>query len=441
MEKLQLVFTGVSDTESDNVGAWLRDSAGNGLTSTLLSGKQALDVNIANTTPISVTSATDTSPATQNITAQDVASVSTPQANAQNAITGTPTAGSAATFTLASNATVEVQVSGTWTGTLAIESSMDGGTTYYANGIKQSGASYFASSFTSNFEGVNSVSAFTHYRIRATAAWTGTATVKVVISNNLKSIVVSNPLTLRDSVVQSIANTIKAASTAALATDTALVVALSPNSPLPTGANVIGAVTQSGGPWTQNLTQVGGAAISLGTKTSANSLPVVLASDQAAIPVTQSGTWTVQQGTPPWSVVGNVADGTADSGAAVKIGSRIQTGALAAGTNNNRADTVSDKFRRMLISDAPQVGTLVQNVTVGTSAALLVGSNFSGRMHIIIQNLGAKPIYIGSSSGVTSSNGLKIPTNSVMDLDIGDQVSLYAISGTAGQDVRVLEIG
>ena len=52
-----------------------------------------------------------------------------------------------------------------------------------------------------------------------------------------------------------IALRIKAASTAAVATDPSLVIAFSPNSPLPTGANVIGAVTQSGGPWTNIVTQ------------------------------------------------------------------------------------------------------------------------------------------------------------------------------------------
>lgn len=36
----------------------------------------------------------------------------------------------------------------------------------------------------------------------------------------------------------------------------------------------------------ENLAQLGGAAVSLGSKTSANSIPVVLASDEAALPVT-----------------------------------------------------------------------------------------------------------------------------------------------------------
>lgn len=69
---------------------------------------------------------------------------------------------------------------------------------------------------------------------------------------------------------------------------------------------VSGTVTanQGGAPWSQNVTQVGGSAISLGPKTSANSFPIVVASDQAAIPASQSGTWTVQPGntvnTTPW---------------------------------------------------------------------------------------------------------------------------------------------
>lgn len=62
--------------------------------------------------------------------------------------------------------------------------------------------------------------------------------------------------------------------------------------PLPAGTNVIGhVITDSGsttvvtGTVAENLTQVAGSAISLGQKTMANSLPVVLASDQSAITV------------------------------------------------------------------------------------------------------------------------------------------------------------
>jgi hypothetical protein len=61
---------------------------------------------------------------------------------------------------------------------------------------------------------------------------------------------------------------------------------------------VSGTVTanQGGAPWSQNLTQVAGAAVSLGAKTSANSIPVVLASDEATLPVSIAGTVTVTGG-------------------------------------------------------------------------------------------------------------------------------------------------
>ena len=79
--------------------------------------------------------------------------------------------------------------------------------------------------------------------------------------------------------------------------------------PLPAGTNVIGAVTQSGGPWTSNVTEIGGSAIALGQTTMANSIPVTFASNQSALPVSQSGSWTVTalQGTSPWVVSGTVA--------------------------------------------------------------------------------------------------------------------------------------
>lgn len=185
----------------------------------------------------------DKSPATQNITVQDTASTTTPVANGQNFITGTPTAGSVATFSIPSAESIEVQATGTWTGTLAAEVSQDGGTTWVTRGIKQSGSSYLGSSFTQNFQGGSNFGGMNMYRVRATAAMTGTATIKVTSSLNPASLIISNPQILRDATTQSITNTIKAASTLPLATDTALVVTLRDSAaitaaslPLPTGA-------------------------------------------------------------------------------------------------------------------------------------------------------------------------------------------------------------
>jgi len=191
----------------------------NSLPVTIASDQSAIPV----TGSLSISPTTDTTPATQNVTTQDLASTTTAQANGQNAITGTPTAGSAASFAVTSRESVEVEVTGTWAGTLVSEVSMDSGVTWFTRGLKQSGASYISSSFTAKFQGGLNFTGMTNYRIRATTAMTGTATVLITASSNPASITVSNPLTLRDSTVQSITATIKPASTAALTTDTALV--------------------------------------------------------------------------------------------------------------------------------------------------------------------------------------------------------------------------
>ena len=68
-----------------------------------------------------------------------------------------------------------------------------------------------------------------------------------------------------------------------------------------------------------NLNQVGGSAIALGQTTMANSLPVVLASNQSAIPVTLTsttitGTVAVTQSTSPWVVSGTVTSNIGTTG-------------------------------------------------------------------------------------------------------------------------------
>lgn len=51
---------------------------------------------------------------------------------------------------------------------------------------------------------------------------------------------------------------------------------------------------QGGAPWSDNITQIGGSALTLGSKTSANSIPVVIASDQGAVTVTGTVTANAQ---------------------------------------------------------------------------------------------------------------------------------------------------
>jgi len=131
---------------------------------------------------------------------------------------------------------------------------------------------------------------------------------------------------------------------------------------------------------------LGSTAPTVGQKAMASSVPVVLASDQTALPVSQSGTWTVQQGTPPWSVsqsgswsvaqsgtwtveqgtppwsvVGPGASGAALSGNPVRI-------AFSDGTNTR--DALSDASGRLQV-----VGAAASGAAAAGNPVLAAGSD------------------------------------------------------------------
>lgn len=104
----------------------------------------------------------------------------------QSILTGTPTAGSFVTAPLAVDSSVGVQITGTWTGTLSFERSLDGGITYVP-------APLFLE-VTSTITTVNSVTGncvlfgpskgATHWRVRSTAAMTGSAAILIQTGYN-----------------------------------------------------------------------------------------------------------------------------------------------------------------------------------------------------------------------------------------------------------------
>lgn len=77
-------------------------------------------------------------------------------------------------------------------------------------------------------------------------------------------------------------------------------------------------------------------------------------------------------------------------------------------------------------------------VTIGTSASLVVDQR-EVRTGVVVYNNGSATIYLGTDSSVTTSNGLPVAIGASGSLD-GYMGPVYAISGTASQDVRYLEI-
>ena len=139
--------------------------------------------------------------------------------------------------------------------------------------------------------------------------------------------------------------------------------------------------------------------------------------------------------------VGTAADDAVDTEAPVKTGTRSVSGAAlgAVSADGDRADMISDKYRRLYINDSPNVAILSSAKTITTSATAVVTTALAGRRRIQIQNGNTSDIYIGAS-GVTTANGLLVPKNATESLDIGENVAIFAIVASGTASIRVLEI-
>lgn len=185
---------------------------------------------------------------TGTITIQDTGSATASGQGGSSIVTGTPTAGSFVTLAITSRATVATLISGTWTGTIAFESSIDGGTTWTPYSAHVKGAISPVSSATANGTFLANAGGVTNYRIRATAAMTGTVSVRFDAANADSVVYVNNALAIVDGANGLNKLVVKSASTPAVAGDPAAAVTLSPNTvgPLGTLTNRSGTITAGG---------------------------------------------------------------------------------------------------------------------------------------------------------------------------------------------------
>lgn len=82
------------------------------------------------------------------------------------------------------------------------------------------------------------------------------------------------------------------------------------------------------------------------------------------------------------------------------------------------------------------------NITVGTSqvlAAAVGGANLVLRQELLIFNRSSAIIYFGPS-GVTTSTGIPVGPNEVLNLPYGQSISVFLIAGTAGNTVTIQEM-
>lgn len=201
---------------------------------------------------------------------------------------------------------------------------------------------------------------------------------------------------------------VKAASTAAVAADPSLVVALSPNSPLPAGSAIIGALVAN---QSVNHTQLNGS---------------------AAITGGVAGLM---------GVGGNVASAATDAGNPIKVGGVYNTTAPTF-TNGQRGDIQVDSRGRLVTIECANLGTGTQGAITVTNAAIEVkvgGSRLAGRSLLTAHNNGTATIFWGYTSGVTTTTGTPLAQGQVGSWKVGDQQSVYLIATSGSQNVRVTE--
>jgi hypothetical protein len=198
---------------------------------------------------LSVVQASDTLTGGGSITAADSATTTTAGYNSVNYITGTPTANSAVSQSLNGIAGGTITVTNTFVGTLQFEISADGGTTYVVSSARQRGNGGTLGPSTTSTTGIGvfqlDLADITNVRVRATAWTSGTATVKFNLSSAPGTVNVQSPVRLMDNASNQ-QLTIKAASTAAVATDPSVVVQNSPNDPVMGAPGATACATDTG---------------------------------------------------------------------------------------------------------------------------------------------------------------------------------------------------
>ena len=77
-----------------------------------------------------------------------------------------------------------------------------------------------------------------------------------------------------------------------------------------------------------------------------------------------------------------------------------------------------------------------EQLTVGLTAARILEAENTNR-RVYFHDDSSHPVYLGGSD-VTTSNGLEIPKNSLLEMFIPANEELWAVSGNADQIVSIL---
>src|SRR6516165_6876511 len=140
---------------------------------------------------------------------------------------------------------------------------------------------------------------------------------------------------------------------------------------------------------------------------------------------TQSGTWTVQQGTPPWLVGGDIAAGSADSGNPAKIGGVARTANPTAVANGQRVNASFDKLGKQVVIGALREtkGDQKTSITTTTETTVVTAGGagvFNDIYGIVVTNKSATTVFVDfrDSTGGAVVTTLAAPANDTRGLTL-----------------------
>jgi len=154
-----------------------------------------------------------------------------------------------------------------------------------------------------------------------------------------------------------------------------------------------------------DLAQFGGAAVTLGAKSTALSIPVTLPTDQGGIVVSQPTASALNA-----QVVGDVASLGVDAGNPVKVGGVVAaTVAAISGANGQRVNFMADKVGRSVTTLSPRGMTFVSPTTIASTtettiiAASGTASVFRDLTQLVLTNSSATAVNVTIRSGTAGT--------------------------------------
>lgn len=140
------------------------------------------------------------------------------------------------------------------------------------------------------------------------------------------------------------------------------------------------------------------------------------------------------------NVEGLIADDAVDSGNPLKIGFRALSTLTAVSASGDRADAISDLYRRQYVNNSPNIGWKASTENATASALQILATALAGRKKVIIQNKGTKKIYVGNDNTVTTSSGFEIGVGQTWEIDFGQNLQVWVISESGTQPLRLVEL-